>query len=132
MATRPPTKVLVVDDDDAIRWLVHETLEESGYMVSEAPDGKPALDHLQATQEDMVVVLDLVMPEMDGLTLLQRIAGDASFVHRHAYIMMTADRQTFPSPVVNMFQQLGVCVMWKPFELDALTAAVEQAESRLG
>lgn len=132
MAIRPPAKVLVVDDDAAIRWLVHAALEEAGYTVSEAPDGKPALEHLQASQEDMVVVLDLMMPGMDGLTLLERIAADASFARRHAYVVMTACRQPFPMPVVNVFKQLGVRVMQKPFELDVLTATVEQAANRLG
>ena len=44
---------------------------------------------------------------------------------------MTARRQTFPMPVVHLFQQLGVRVMQKPFDLDTLTAVVEQAASRL-
>ena len=50
MAPRPPARVLVVDDDDAIRPFVHDALEDAGYLVDEASDGKPALEHLQATR----------------------------------------------------------------------------------
>jgi CheY-like chemotaxis protein len=120
-----------VDDDDAIRWVVHEALEESGHIVFEASGGKPALEHLRASHHELVVLLDVMMPDLDGLTLLQRIADEASGVKRHAYLLMTARRQTFPMPVVHLFQQLGVRVVQKPFELDVLVAAVEQAASRL-
>jgi CheY-like chemotaxis protein len=71
------------------------------------------------------------MPDLDGLTLLQRIARDASDARRHAYIVMTARRQTFPMPVVHLFQQMRVRVLQKPFELDKLLEAVEQAANRL-
>jgi DNA-binding NtrC family response regulator len=120
-----------VDDDDAIRWVVREALEQEGYLVSEAPGGQRALEHLQANSQKMVVVLDLMLPDLDGLTLLQHLARAAPIAQRHAYLVMTARRQTFPMSVVHVFKQLGVCVMQKPFELDALVAAVAQAASRL-
>ena len=74
-----------------------------------------------------MVVLDLMMPGMDGLTFLQQMAAHPSNARRHAFILLTARRQTFPMPVVHVFQQLGMRVMQKPFDLDTLTAAVEQA-----
>jgi DNA-binding response OmpR family regulator len=118
-------------DDDAIRWALREALEQEGYTVSEAPDGQLALDQLLVSPHELVVLLDVMMPGMDGLTLLQRIAAEASVVKRHVYIVMTARRQTFPAPAVQVFQQLGVHVIQKPFELDTLVAAVEQAASGL-
>ena len=127
MAANQSARVLIVDDDAAIRRMVHEALELEGYTISEAPDGQPALDQLLASPHELVVLLDVMMPGMDGLTLLQRLARAAPAVKRHAYILMTARRQTFPTPVLQVFQQLGVRVVLKPFELDTLVAAVAQA-----
>jgi CheY-like chemotaxis protein len=111
--------------------VLHEALEEEGYAISEAPDGQPALDQLLVSPNALVVLLDVMMPGMDGLTLLQRLARAAPVAKRHAYILLTARRQTFPEPAVQVFHQLGVRVLQKPFELDTLVAAVAQAASGL-
>jgi PleD family two-component response regulator len=49
MAANQSARVLIVDDDEAICWVVHDVLEEAGYIVSEAPDGRSALDQLLAS-----------------------------------------------------------------------------------
>jgi len=65
-------RILIVDDDDNQRLLYRELLEEEGYDVVEAADGRAALARIGDTAPD-VVVLDINMPGMDGLQTLTRI-----------------------------------------------------------
>ena len=58
--------VLVVDDEDQIRQLIRETLEQAGYEVQEARDGKEGLDRYRAKAADLVI-MDILMPDQDGL-----------------------------------------------------------------
>jgi two-component system, chemotaxis family, chemotaxis protein CheY len=58
--------VLVVDDEDQIRQLIRETLEQAGYEVQEARDGKDALERYRANNTDLVI-MDILMPDQDGL-----------------------------------------------------------------
>jgi CheY-like chemotaxis protein len=124
-------RVLIVHDDEANRRVLQDVLAQQGYTVSEVPEGQPALDQVRASPNGLIVVLDEMMPGMDGLTLLQRIAAEVPGARRHAFILMTARRQTYPLSVVQVFQQLGVRVIQKPFELNTLVAAVARAANLL-
>ena len=64
--------ILVVDDDRPIRNLCRLTLEESGYLVSEATNGKNALAAIEETEFDLIV-LDLSMPDTDGFEFLKTV-----------------------------------------------------------
>jgi CheY-like chemotaxis protein len=67
-----PAQVLVVDDDRAIREIVAEILEEEACQVATAPHGAAALDYLKHTPSPPnVILLDLMMPIMDGITFLE-------------------------------------------------------------
>ena len=66
--------VLVVDDDPSIRALIRLYLESAGYAVIEAADGKRAMAALDG-QAAALVILDIFMPEMDGLEVLQVLRG---------------------------------------------------------
>jgi DNA-binding response OmpR family regulator len=66
--------ILVVDDDEAIRTLLQEELEEEGYKVLIATNARDALKMVAAEPLDLVV-LDIRMPGMDGLEALPRILG---------------------------------------------------------
>ena len=70
--------VLVVDDDAATREMLRRTMEGEGWSVSEAPNGRAALEGMGEQRPDLVV-LDLMMPEMDGFEFLEALrAGDRS------------------------------------------------------
>jgi len=58
--------VLVVDDEDQIRQLIRETLEQAGYDVQEASNGKQGLERYRAKPADLVI-MDILMPDQDGL-----------------------------------------------------------------
>ncbi len=65
-------KVLVADDDPALREVVRYTLDRAGYQVVEASDGRKAVDLFARTTPDLVV-LDVTMPELDGLEVCRMI-----------------------------------------------------------
>src|SRR3990167_1268847 len=58
--------VLVVDDEDQIRQLIRETLEQAGYDVQEASNGKQGLERYRTKPADLVI-MDILMPDQDGL-----------------------------------------------------------------
>jgi len=68
-------KILLVEDEEALRLLYQEELEEEGYEVFTAKNGKEALQKLRKEKPDLVI-LDIVMPEMDGMEALGRILGE--------------------------------------------------------
>ena len=65
--------LLIADDDDLLRNLVKEVLEEQGYQVYEAADGEEALDIFWEHSEIVLVILDIMMPKLDGLAVLDEI-----------------------------------------------------------
>lgn len=64
--------ILVVDDDPSIRALIRLYLEGAGYAVIEAPDGRQGM-RLLGDRSVNLVILDIFMPEMDGLEVLQKL-----------------------------------------------------------
>ena len=66
------SKVLIVDDDPSIRFMLRLIFERAGYEVLEAEHGRAALERLKESRPD-VVVTDLMMPVMDGLRLIRRL-----------------------------------------------------------
>ena len=73
MQTPLPAKrarILVVDDNDEVRSAVRDLLEENGFLVSEASNGKVALDLITSALNPSLVILDLAMPVMSGEELL--------------------------------------------------------------
>jgi two-component system copper resistance phosphate regulon response regulator CusR len=67
-----PSRILVVEDEKRIADFVIRGLEGTGYQVAHAPDGQTALDLLQQGDHDLVI-LDLMLPDMDGLSVLEKI-----------------------------------------------------------
>jgi CheY-like chemotaxis protein len=69
---RPMKKILIVDDEESIRFLYKEELEEEGYIVECARNGEEALEKLLVFKPDLIS-LDIKMPVMDGIEALKRI-----------------------------------------------------------
>ncbi len=70
-----PSSVLVVDDDEEVRGVMRRTLEREGWTVTEADNGRSALEAFQASAPALVLV-DLMMPEMNGFDLIEKLRQD--------------------------------------------------------
>jgi len=68
----PPRRILVIDDDVAVRGLLHQILNSAGHIVVEAEDGKAGMAELERRPVDLVIT-DLVMPDLEGLEVLRNL-----------------------------------------------------------
>lgn len=88
---RPPLRVLVIDDEPDVLLLCRVNLQLAGHEVLEAANGRAGLE-LARTLEPDVVVLDIMLPNLDGLTVLQELASSEATRHIPV-IMLTAKTQ---------------------------------------
>jgi DNA-binding response OmpR family regulator len=116
-------QILIVEDDTSIRNLCRSKLEETGYTVSEAPNGVKASLWLDHNHPDLVIT-DVVMPEMDGIEFAYELRRKNSKV---AILAISAgDAYTSKEMCLDLMKSLGaVDTLTKPFELDQLVAAVK-------
>jgi CheY-like chemotaxis protein len=82
--------VLVVDDDEAVRQTLRSVLERHGWRVFEAPNGVVGLQRMQEEVPELIV-LDLIMPEMDGFEFLQKVRDNEAWRHIPAIILTSKD-----------------------------------------
>ncbi len=111
----PKSSVLVIDDDEDIRTAMAEILELLGYQVTVAADGQEAVDLLAFGLEPRAIVLDMMMPRMDGWTFLSRIRADPKF-HDIPVVVASAAATEFPTGADAWLQ--------KPFDLADLDRTV--------
>jgi len=85
-------RILIVDDDPAVRRLVFETLDGNGIDLREAFDGESALAEIAARKPD-ALILDLMMPGLDGFHVLERLQASAE-TKLLPVVVLTAKRLT--------------------------------------
>lgn len=73
-------KILAVDDDKGMRFLLRATLERKGFQVVEASNGEAAVEQVFASPPDLIL-MDVMMPKMDGFTACQIIRNSESTAH---------------------------------------------------
>ncbi|HVY83167.1 MAG TPA: response regulator [Steroidobacteraceae bacterium] len=113
-------RILTVDDSAAMRQMVEVTLTSAGYEVEQACDGREALN-IAGTNTFDLVITDVNMPEMDGLSLVRALRGMPSYRHTPLLVLTTeatAERK-------NEGREAGA-TGWivKPFNPDKLLATV--------
>ena len=107
-------RILVVDDDASIRNLVQTVLERAGYEVVTARNGFEAIDRLVASDYD-VVLLDVMMPKLDGLAVVDQLLKENNPVLAHTYLLTAGEpRSVKDLPVRGLIA--------KPFDIRALLA----------
>ena len=121
--------VLVVDDDEMFRELVTEILTQGGYRVVRAQDGLAAWNLLQkgADKVDMAV-LDLNMPNMDGLELTRKIRDDVRY--KDLPILLLTVRSMVEDQVSG-YERGADDYLTKPFDSKMLLARVKVLERRI-
>jgi len=118
---RSAAKVLVVDDDRATRHVARRMLTKAGFRVSVAKDGAEALARLRTTRFDLML-LDVWMPRMDGLELLDRLKDRK---RRPKVVVMTSDDT--PQTLLQAVRQRALRYVHKPVEPLALVSLVRDA-----
>ena len=125
------TQVLIVDDDDAIRETLRLILEDAGYTVLEDRDGLTAVQRLRQSRTPMVVLLDLMMPGLDGAGVLKEIAGDSHLMRRFAFVLVTASHKMLTPSFVKLLSVLSIPIITKPWDIDHLLRAVASATASI-
>ncbi|MBG0831043.1 response regulator transcription factor [Planomonospora sp. ID67723] len=111
-------RVLVVDDEPALREALQSSLEFEGYRVGLAADGRAALEVLEREPYELVL-LDVMMPRMDGLTACRRLRAAGN----HVPVLMLTARDAVGDRVSGLDAGADDYLV-KPFELDELLARV--------
>ena len=117
-----PKKILAVDDEKHIVRLVQVNLERQGYEVVTANDGREALEKVESEKPDLVV-LDVMMPYMDGFEVLQNLRRNAN-TRDIPVIMLTAKAQD--ADVFKGWQSGVDCYLTKPFNPMELISFVKR------
>ena len=113
-----PGKILVVDDDPEVRMATRDFLTSKGYEVAVAEGGREALRLLALSPAD-VVLLDVAMPDMDGMETLKRIIS----AHPDMPVIMVTDNADIE--ITSKVLQMGAAdYVPKPFDLDYLDQAI--------
>jgi DNA-binding response OmpR family regulator len=111
-------KILVVDDDPVVRMTTRDFLSSKGYAVTVAAGGREALSMVETVSPD-VVLLDVAMPDMDGMETLRRLVAAWPTL---PVIMITANADI---EITSKVLQIGAAdYVPKPFDLDYLDQAV--------
>src|SRR5712672_1980972 len=118
----PSERILVVDDEQAIREIVSSMLQNAGYPTMQAASGKQALEILGSGQEFQLMLSDLMMAEMDGIALLDRVQGCYPDMPS---IMVTAVHDI--SVALAAIRNGAYDYLLKPFEREQLLAMVRRA-----
>ncbi|MEW6721462.1 MAG: HD domain-containing phosphohydrolase [Thermodesulfobacteriota bacterium] len=123
LAGRLGARILVVDDEEFLRFLVREWLEQAGYAVEEAANGREALDKIDGNGYMYDILLtDIRMPVMDGISLLKEWTKRSPWT---AGVVMSANADL---DVAVSALKLGACdYLTKPFGSDVLLITLENA-----
>jgi adenylate cyclase len=118
--------ILVVDDDPVNRQMLTRLLEQDGYRADTAADGLRGLEMLQADPFDLVL-LDLVMPEIDGYEVLTRIKGDQALKHIPVLMITAVDDVASAARCIEAGAE---DYLPKPFDAVVLRARITASLSR--
>jgi hypothetical protein len=121
---RPPARILVADDEDGVRGFLRTVLEQAGYEMAEAADGKEALK-LVLNQRIDLVITDLVMPEREGIETIRELRRS------NPELPIVAISGAFHGGFLGVAEQLGAdASLMKPLDPGALLAIVEKLLAR--
>jgi DNA-binding response OmpR family regulator len=112
--------ILAVDDDEQVLLSIQQLLEDAGHTVTAASSGREALGQL-THQRPELIVLDIIMPEMDGIEVCRRVRADP-FLARIPILFLTAKGR--PNDIAQGLDAGGDDYLVKPFEVVELPARI--------
>jgi PAS domain S-box-containing protein len=119
--TARPCRVLVIDDEPLVRKHLRNALELCGYQVQEAADGQSGIQAAEKGSAD-VLILDMVMPDLDGAEVVRRIRASGSripIVVSSGYLDAAAETRLSPESFQGFLR--------KPYDMEELVAAIDRA-----
>ena len=116
-----PRKILIIDDEKAIRWSLGEAFKNEGYEIEEAENGKKGIKLFQKDPADLVL-LDLKLPDTDGISVLKKLKAEEKNVQ---VVMMTAYGEV--ETAVEALKGGAYDFLLKPFQLEKIKVAVKNA-----
>jgi CheY-like chemotaxis protein len=114
------SRILIVDDEPIIRTFLADSLADAGYVVTTARNGAEALDRARVHQSDLVL-LDLLMPVMDGITFLRERQSHAHLATVPVVVLSAAGIV----PLRQAWQLRATAVLSKPLDLDVLATVID-------
>ncbi len=117
-------KLLIVEDDPQVRDMLHQTLEQEGYEIEEAEDGRQAIRQYQEKQPDLVIT-DIIMPGKDGVEAIHSLRRE----HPDVKIIAISGGSANISgdDLLQTAKKLGASrVFSKPVDLEELSKAVAE------
>ena len=114
--------VLIVDDNPEIRSLIYTTLGETFFTLGEAANGGQALEYLDDNDLPDAMILDLAMPGMSGIEVMQEIKGDPETAHIEIVVLSANADQQAQNELVSMG---AAAILTKPFSPLELLQIVE-------
>ena len=122
-----PIRILIVDDDDALRTALSRTLRANGYDVDQAGDAPEALSVIARITPDLILT-DIMMPGGDGVELINAIRGRTP---RPGILAMSGRGSMGALDLLRLAEKLGADLsLCKPFSTDELLLALADLETR--
>ena len=119
-------KVLIVDDDESIRWVLDKGLKKNGYHVDLAENGQEAIKALKREDNYFIVFLDIFMPDMNGLDVLKKIKQD----HPDLFVVIMTAQATMKNTIEAM-QNGAYDYITKPFDLEEIYMLIEKVSKEI-
>lgn len=116
------TKIMIVDDEEKVRYAVRKILEKSGHEVLEASGGKECLKKLKKEKPDLIL-LDVIMPDMDGWEVCKKIKEDEKT--KDITVTMLTVKSGNEDKIKSFDDALADWHINKPFKAEALIRTVK-------
>lgn len=118
-------RILVVDDDAAIRQLLTFAFTMEGHLVETLADGCGVVELLRESSERVIVLMDVMMPHMDGLDVCRLLVEEPALAVRHAVVLMSAGL-----PPDATIPRVARETLSKPFSLDRALRMIERLSAK--
>lgn len=120
-----PLDIVLVDDDEDIREILSFSLQNEGYGVTAFENGQECWDVLSTESPPDLVILDIMMPGMNGFEVLRKIRQDARLSEVPVIVLSSCDRE---EDIVKGFESGADYYMRKPFSPQELVARIQRVK----